>query len=697
MNLENSKVLVIGGAGFIGSFVIKELLKTNVKEIIIYDNFSRGKMENIEESLKDSRCSIYPFGGDVREIDVLNQAMEGVDYVFHLAAMWLLHCKDFPRTAFHVNIEGTFNVMEACVKNKVKKLIYSSSASVYGDAVELPMTENHPFNNTNFYGATKIAGEAMATAYNDRYKLPIIGLRYMNVYGPGQDQHAAYTGVVPIMLNKIEANEAPTINGDGSQAYDFIYVEDIARCNIAALESDVDMGFYNVGTEVQTSIKELCDTILDLKGSDLKVKYKPYSEDDARQFVKNRIGSRQKAEKELGFKFKYSLREGLQKLIDWRIEIGIDKKKTVVNDKIPLIRPFINQEIKDNVVDVLESRYLTEGPVTREFESVFKDYIGSKHAIAVTSCTTGLEVALRCLGIGEGDEVIVPDYTYPATASVVPIVGAKVVIVDSNKEDMLIDYDELEKAITSKTKAIIPVSGFGNPLDYERLNKIKEKYGLYIIEDAACSIGAEYKNKKVGTFADISVFSLHPRKFITTGEGGMITTDNDEWAKWMYSYKHFGINNSADRKGIIFDKIGTNYKLSNVSSAIGLAQMKHVESLLEKRLKLADNYVELFKKHNIVIPKTTKDGKHSRQSFCIYVNDRDRIMTEMREEGIEVQIGTYALHQHPAFNNHSLVELKGDFKDSTYAFEHCLTLPLFDELTFKQQEIIVNKLVEKIK
>lgn len=318
MELKDKKILVIGGAGFIGGFVVRELLKEPVKEIIIYDNFARGKMSNIEDCLKDHRCNIYPNGGDVREIDILNDAMKGVDYVIHLAAMWLLHCKDYPRTAFDVNIAGTFNVIEACVKNNIKKLIYSSSASVYGDAVEVPMTEDHPFNNKNFYGSTKIAGEAMCTAYNDRYGLEVIGLRYMNVYGPGQDQHAVYSGVVPIMLNKIDANEAPTINGDGSQAYDFIYVEDIARSNIAALKSDVKFGYYNVGTQVQTTVKQLCDTILKLKRSDLKVVYKPYSADDARALVQNRIGSALKAEKELGFKFKYDLEQGLNKLIAWR-------------------------------------------------------------------------------------------------------------------------------------------------------------------------------------------------------------------------------------------------------------------------------------------------------------------------------------------------------------------------------------------
>jgi len=318
MDIDGSRILVIGGAGFIGSHVVAELLKTDVKQVVIYDNFARGKYTNIVHYLTDGRCMIYPNGGDIRDTDVLADAMKGMDGVLHLAAMWLLHCKDYPRTAFHVNIEGTFNVLEACVKNNIKRLVYSSSASVYGDAVEVPMTETHPFNNRNFYGATKIAGEAMCRAFSDRYGLSYVGLRYMNVYGPHQDQTAAYTGVIPSMLNKIDANEAPVINGDGSQAYDFITVQDTARCNVLALQSDVIDEFYNVGTGVQTSIRELCNLILHLKESNLKVTYKPYSAEDARCLVQNRIGSPDKAKEDLGFIYRDGLREGLLKLIKWR-------------------------------------------------------------------------------------------------------------------------------------------------------------------------------------------------------------------------------------------------------------------------------------------------------------------------------------------------------------------------------------------
>ena len=318
MKVSGSSCLVIGGAGFIGSHVVSALLEEGVGRVRVFDNLARGDLAYLSASLADERCEFYENGGDVRDLDLLDDAMEGVDCVVHLAAMWLLHCKDFPRTAFHVNVEGTFNVLEACVKNKVKRLVYSSSASVYGDAVEVPMTEAHPFGNRNFYGSTKIAGEAMCRAFYDRYALDYVGLRYMNVYGPHQDQTAAYTGVIPIMLNKIDANEAPVINGDGSQAYDFIDVRDVARCNVLALKSEATDEFYNVGTGLQTSIRELCDTILELRDSDLEVTYKPYSQDDARRMVQNRIGCPEKARKELGFGYQIDLRQGLRDLIAWR-------------------------------------------------------------------------------------------------------------------------------------------------------------------------------------------------------------------------------------------------------------------------------------------------------------------------------------------------------------------------------------------
>jgi perosamine synthetase len=364
---------------------------------------------------------------------------------------------------------------------------------------------------------------------------------------------------------------------------------------------------------------------------------------------------------------------------------------------IPLTKPYITQEVKDKVCEVLDSGYLTEGAVTKEFEDVFKSYVGCRYALAVTSGTVGLELALRIIGVGPGDEVIVPDYTYPATADVVAIVGATVVIVDVNKDTMLINYDALEDAISSRTKSIVPVSLFGNPLDYNRLNAIKKRHKVYIIEDAACSIGAEYHNTRTGGLADISVFSLHPRKFITTGEGGMITTENPLWNDLMCSYKHFGIVNNDSRLTASFDRIGTNCKLSDILAAVGLVQMFHIDELLSQRRFLAQHYIELLRDHQQVkIPSVTIAGKHSYQSFCIFINNRNEVMEALREQGIEVQIGTYSLHMQKAFAENPQCRIMGDMEGSRYAFEQCLTLPLYHELTSDDQEYIVEKLIQAI-
>ena len=314
MELANKKFLVIGGAGFIGSHVVDQLLKEDVKEVIIYDNFFRGREDNIREALKDPRCKVFDIGGDILQTDVLSKAMEGVDGVFHLAAMWLLHCYDFPRTAFDVNIRGTFNVIEAAVANNIQRVVYSSSASVYGNAVELPMTEDHIYNNDTFYGATKIAGEHMFKSLGVRYKLPWVGLRYMNVYGPRQDYKGAYIAVMHKILDRLENGQKPLVFGDGSQQYDFVAVEDVARANIFAMKSDATGECYNVGRGIGTSIKELTELLIRLSGVDSEIQYEPAG----LTFVTNRIGSIEKAEKDLGYKWSIDLEEGMRRLVEWR-------------------------------------------------------------------------------------------------------------------------------------------------------------------------------------------------------------------------------------------------------------------------------------------------------------------------------------------------------------------------------------------
>jgi UDP-glucose 4-epimerase len=315
MNLSGKKVVVIGGAGLIGSHTVDLLTKTDVAEILVYDNFVRGRSSSLANALGDRRVKIYDVGGDILQTDVLQSALDGADGVFHFAALWLLQCHDFPRSAFDVNIRGTFNVLEACVARNVKRLVYSSSASVYGDAVEEPMSEDHPFHNKNFYGATKIAGEAMARAFHHRYALNVVGLRYMNVYGPRQDYRGAYIAVIMKMLDAIERGAGPTILGDGSEAFDFVAVEDCALANLCAMDADTVDRFYNVGTGTRTSLKELAERICHLTGCNQPINYAPRSQ---ATLVRNRIGSTTRAAKEISFTAKIGLDEGLRRLIEWR-------------------------------------------------------------------------------------------------------------------------------------------------------------------------------------------------------------------------------------------------------------------------------------------------------------------------------------------------------------------------------------------
>ena len=313
MDLRGSRIMVVGGAGLIGSHVVDELLRHDVREVHVYDDFSRGSQDNLRDALADPRVKICGLGGNILHPDILQRSMAGIDGVFHLAAVWLLQCHEFPDTAFDVNIRGTFNVIQAAIANKVKRLVYSSSASVYGNAVEIPMPESHPYENNTFYGATKIAGEHMLRSLGHRYSLSWSGLRYMNVYGPRQDYRGAYTAVMHKILDALEEGKPPVVYGDGTQKYDFVHVRDVARANVLAMQSEA-MGFYNVGRGIGTTIRELAELLITLSGSNQKLQYAPAGP----TFVTHRIGCTKQAEKNLNYRWTIDLEEGMRSLIEWR-------------------------------------------------------------------------------------------------------------------------------------------------------------------------------------------------------------------------------------------------------------------------------------------------------------------------------------------------------------------------------------------
>jgi UDP-glucose 4-epimerase len=313
MELSGKRIMLIGGAGLVGSHIVDQLIQEPVSEIVVFDNFIRGTKGNLADAAKSPKVKVVE--GSMTDRDALKREMQGIDGVFHLASLWLGECVNDPRLAWEVNTIGSWNIVEACREAGVKRIVYSSSASVYGNAVVTPMTEEHPFNNRTTYGATKIANEQMLRAIYEQHKLPYIGMRYMNIYGPRMDYEGTYVSVIMKVLDKIFANERPVVFGDGSQVYDFIHVSDVARANILGMKADCADENFNVGMGIGTSINDLVKILLELTGTSLTIDYRP----QAQSFVTHRIGSTDKAQKLLGFTATIPLREGLQSVVNWRM------------------------------------------------------------------------------------------------------------------------------------------------------------------------------------------------------------------------------------------------------------------------------------------------------------------------------------------------------------------------------------------
>jgi len=311
-DLDGSRILVTGGAGFLGSHIVDQLTMTKVREIVVIDPSVRGARANLAQAVRDSRVEVVE--GSVTDLALLKRQMAGTDYVFHLAALWLHECVDEPRRAVEVNVVGTYNVIETAQQAGVRKVVFSSSASVYGDAAFTPMTEEHPLNNRTMYGATKIAGEQFFRATHEQHGMDYVGLRYMNIYGPRMAYKGIYVSVIMKVLDRIDQGLPPIIFGDGSQAYDFVHVDDVARSNLLALQAEATDEFVNIGVGVKTTIRELVELLLRVTRSDLVPEYRPHEQ----MFVTHRVGSTDKAERLLGFRARTPLEEGLRSVVEWR-------------------------------------------------------------------------------------------------------------------------------------------------------------------------------------------------------------------------------------------------------------------------------------------------------------------------------------------------------------------------------------------
>ncbi len=370
---------------------------------------------------------------------------------------------------------------------------------------------------------------------------------------------------------------------------------------------------------------------------------------------------------------------------------------------IPLTRPYLGEDELKAVQDSFNSGWVAgQGPQNKELEQKFAEYVGVKHAICVSNCTAALHLALLALDIGPGDEVIVPDFTFPATAHAVMYVGAKPVFVDVELNTYNLDPNKIKEKITTRTKAIIPVHAFGLCAEMDEINKIAKEHNLKVIEDAACAAGSTYNNKKSGSMNDIGCFSFHAKKSITSGEGGMITTNDDTLAEKMRSLSCFGMVSAWTREKseefILpqFTDLGYNYKLSDISAAILVKQLEKIETFIQKKNAIAKTYdAQLSTISEVKVPFVGADCRHTYQSYTILLDqkiNRNSVIVEMKKLGIQVNFGTYALHRQPLYQKVTNCEEK-DFPNASTIFDHCLALPMYCEM----DEQKVTKVVEALK
>lgn len=355
--------------------------------------------------------------------------------------------------------------------------------------------------------------------------------------------------------------------------------------------------------------------------------------------------------------------------------------------------PLTDERELEEIAKVLATGYLTQGPKTAEFEQKVADLVGCKYAFAMSSCTTALHMALVVLDVGPGDEVLVADFTFPATANVVVQQGAKPVLVDIDLENFTVNVDDMFAKITERTKAIIPVHAFGCSADMNPILKVAEEHGIPVIEDAATAIGAKYYNRYCGSIGSMGCFSFHPRKVITTGEGGMITTNDARLAERIGLLRSHGgvrVNNWYR-----YESAGFNYRLSDIQGAIGVAQMEKLSAIIQKKRILSKQLQErLADIPEIRLPSDPAWGGHIYQSFVILLDkemDRNRLVEDLRARNIETTLGTYALHDQPFFQR-EYGYTTGQLTNSHAAYTRTVTLPLYPQMTEVDLDMIAGEL-----
>lgn len=716
--VEMKNILVTGGAGYSGTVLVRRLLEKGY-HVRVFDPLFFGE-EPIKDFLKNPKFELVR--GDIRDLDQFPDLLEEIDAVIHLAALSNdPSCDLDPKDTIDINYTFSVKLAELAKKNKVKRFIFPSSCSVYGAQEGMILDEKSEKSPVSLYAESKINLENKLLEMMDDNFSPVI-LRHGTIFGISPRMR--FDLAINVMTKYAVVKNKVFIVGGGLNWRPFVHIEDVANAFILALEAPlakVKGEIFNVGSnELNFQIKDIAEKIKEVFPS-VEIEYAPSGKD-----LRSYNVCFDKIKDVLGFKAKYSVEDGIKEIakaikdgklkdIDSSKYINIKRMlelKSIPSGKgglrtrhsfLPFAVPSIGEEEIKEVVDTLKSGWLTTGPKTKKFEEDIKNYLGCKNAIALSSCTAALHLSLIALGIKEGDEVITSPVTFPSTANVIIHQGATPVFVDIKRDTLNIDPSKIEEKITKKTKAIITVDLAGQPCDYDEIKKIAKRHNLPIVEDAAHAIGAEYHGKKIGTINNSTCFSFYTIKNLTTGEGGLLATDDDKLAETAQTYSLHGMSKNAwqrySAKGTPYWETvapGYKYNMNDIQAAIGIHQLRKLDGFIEKRAKYSKFYKDAFSKTDgIIMCNSIENIKHASHLFIILLDidklsiSRDEFIGLMKKENIGTGIHFTSLHTHKYYKERFKFA-KENFPNAAYVSDRIVSLPLYPKMAANDLLDVVN-------